>query len=164
MNKINFQNGTLVSKAKVTVNGTVYDVEPEVYDGQTPLSAENLNQMQTNAENAINEVQGNLDEKGIVDTLAVLSSGTSATITVNDLSDYSIIILQCCYVGNSNRILASSIGTYQQFKNADVNNQWECAFKDGTNYDVTAQYVNDTQVVLSRVGTYDEVVLLGIKG
>ena len=46
MNRIIFQNGTLVSKAKVTVNGTVYDVEPEVYEGQTPLSAEILNQMQ----------------------------------------------------------------------------------------------------------------------
>lgn len=61
MNKINFQNGTLVSKAKVTINGTVYEVEPAEYEGTTPLNAENLNQIQTNAENAINTVQSNLN-------------------------------------------------------------------------------------------------------
>lgn len=48
MNKINFQNGTLVSKAKVTINDTVYEVEPAEYEGTTPLNAENLNQMQDN--------------------------------------------------------------------------------------------------------------------
>lgn len=61
MNKINFQNGTLVAKAKVTINGTVYEVEPAEYEGTTPLNAENLNQIQTNAENAINIVQSNLN-------------------------------------------------------------------------------------------------------
>ena len=61
MNKINFQNGTLVSKAKVTINGTVYEVESAEYEGTTPLNAENLNQIQTNAENSINTVQSNLN-------------------------------------------------------------------------------------------------------
>lgn len=46
MAKFNWQNGTLVSKAKVEIDGKVYEVEPEQYEGQTPLSAENLNQMQ----------------------------------------------------------------------------------------------------------------------
>lgn len=59
MDKINFQNGILVAKAKVTINGTVYEVEPEEYEGETPLSAEILNEMQDNIENAIN----NVDEK-----------------------------------------------------------------------------------------------------
>lgn len=61
MNKINFQNGILVAKAKVTINGIVYEVEPAEYEGTTPLNAENLNQIQTNAENAINTVQSNLN-------------------------------------------------------------------------------------------------------
>lgn len=46
MNRFNWQGGTLVSKAKVTINGMVYEVEPEEYEGETPLSPENLNQMQ----------------------------------------------------------------------------------------------------------------------
>lgn len=70
MNKINFQNGTLVSKAKVTINGTVYEVEPAEYEGTTPLNAENLNQMQTNMENAIPEVIDNLESTSETDALS----------------------------------------------------------------------------------------------
>jgi hypothetical protein len=46
MNRFVWQGGTLVSKAKVTINGVVYEVEPEEYEGQTPLSPENLMEMQ----------------------------------------------------------------------------------------------------------------------
>lgn len=46
MNRFNWQAGTLVSKAKVTINGIVYEVEPAEYEGTTPLSPENLNEMQ----------------------------------------------------------------------------------------------------------------------
>ena len=55
MDKIPFKNGTLVTLAKVTIDGIEYEVTPAVYDGETPLSAENLNQMQNNIEIAINE-------------------------------------------------------------------------------------------------------------
>lgn len=46
MGKFKWENGTLVSKAKVEVSGQIYEVEPEQYSGTTPLTAENLNQMQ----------------------------------------------------------------------------------------------------------------------
>lgn len=46
MPKFNWQNGTLVSKAKVEIDGKIYEVEPEQYSGQTPLSAENFIAMQ----------------------------------------------------------------------------------------------------------------------
>ena len=46
MAKFEWQNGTLVSKAKVEIDGNIYEVEPEQYTGTTPLTAENLNQMQ----------------------------------------------------------------------------------------------------------------------
>ena len=46
-NTFNWQNGNLVSKAKVQINGQIYEVEPEEYSGNTALSAENLNLMQT---------------------------------------------------------------------------------------------------------------------
>ena len=50
MKKINFQNGTLISRGKVEVDGKVYDVEPPQYEGTTPLSAEILNELQKNIE------------------------------------------------------------------------------------------------------------------
>ena len=58
MGKFNWQNGTLVTPARVEINGEVHDVTPEQYSGQTPLSAENLNEMQ----DKIYEDIGNLDE------------------------------------------------------------------------------------------------------
>lgn len=54
-NPIVFQNGTLVSNAKVEVGGTIYDVTPAEYEGTTPLSANNLNQLQTNLYDYVDE-------------------------------------------------------------------------------------------------------------
>lgn len=59
MNKINFENGTLVEPAKVIINGVTYNVIPEEWSTNTPLSAEILNQLQSNVESAINDVTNN---------------------------------------------------------------------------------------------------------
>lgn len=56
MQKINFQDGTLVKPATVTINNVEHQVTPEQYNGTTPLSAELLNQLQTNIENAIGDI------------------------------------------------------------------------------------------------------------
>lgn len=55
MEKMQFKNGTLVTPAKVTIDGVEYTVTPAVYEGDTPFSAENINQMQDNIEKAIDE-------------------------------------------------------------------------------------------------------------
>ena len=62
MKKIKFENGTLVSNAKVEIGGTIYDVTPEQYEGTTPLSASNMNAIQDNAEEAIDEVATTLEQ------------------------------------------------------------------------------------------------------
>lgn len=56
LDRIGWQDGTLVSKGKVEVNGTIYEVEPEQYSGQTPLSSANLKKMEDNTEKAINAI------------------------------------------------------------------------------------------------------------
>lgn len=61
LKKIGWEDGTLVSNAKVEIDGTIYEVTPEQYSGSTPLSAENLKQMETNTENAINESDTNIE-------------------------------------------------------------------------------------------------------
>lgn len=69
-NPIVFQNGTLVSNAKVEVDGTVYDVTPAQYEGTTPLSANNLNQMQTNIYDYVDEeIEGVTDVYSTSETL-----------------------------------------------------------------------------------------------
>lgn len=57
MQKINFEDGQLVKKGYVEIDGTQYSTEEAEYDGATPLSAHVLNKMQDNIEEAINNVQ-----------------------------------------------------------------------------------------------------------
>ena len=84
-----------------------------------------------------------------------------------EIEKYSLIIVQCCISNDPNSVLASSMGTYEQFKNA--RNAWEAKFPEYRNgtftnyYSACAKYQTDTTVELKRDGTYDCVVLLGIR-
>ena len=81
MIKIHFENGKLVTAGYVIVNNVKYTVVEAEYSGETPLSAENLNQMQDNIEKAIEE------EK---------EYRYKVTLT-NDLADNSYITLPAYY-------------------------------------------------------------------
>lgn len=63
-NPVTFSNGTLVQKAQVEVDGTTYEVEPAQFSGTTPLSASNLNLLQTRlydyVDNEISEVESDI--------------------------------------------------------------------------------------------------------
>ncbi len=60
MKKKAFKNGTLKSKGYFMNGDVKQEVEEAVYEGETPLSAENLNDMQNNIEEEINSVSSNL--------------------------------------------------------------------------------------------------------
>ena len=62
LKRIGWENGILVSKAKVNIDGTIHEVEPAQYSGKAPMSAEKLKKMEDNAESAINEAT----EKNII--------------------------------------------------------------------------------------------------
>ena len=53
MKKKLFENGTLKSKAYFMNGETKQEIEEAVYEGKTPLSAENINEMQDNIEEEI---------------------------------------------------------------------------------------------------------------
>ena len=53
---VEWQDGTLVTPAYVNEDGTI---TPAVYEGVTPLSAYNLNKMQTDMDNKIVEMKMN---------------------------------------------------------------------------------------------------------
>lgn len=54
MKKIPFEDGTKTQEAFVTINEQNYLINPAVWQGTTPLKAQNLNKMQDNIEEAIN--------------------------------------------------------------------------------------------------------------
>ena len=74
MKKTNWQDGTLVSKAKVIIDGVTHEVEPEEYEGQTPLSSSMLNEMEDNIETSIN------GKKILVETTSVITQNTNYTV------------------------------------------------------------------------------------
>ena len=55
MKKIEFEDGQKVSDGYVEINGTKHKVVDSEYAGNTPLSAQNLNLMQNNIEEAVDE-------------------------------------------------------------------------------------------------------------
>lgn len=86
MNKINFQDGTKVSNAKVTIDGVDYPVTSARYDGATPLSAYVMNKLQDNIEDAIDQ---NADNIGGEDYDA------TSTYDVGDIVKYQGQLYKC---------------------------------------------------------------------
>lgn len=90
MAKFTWQDGTLVSKAKVEVGGTIYEVDPEEYSGATPLSASNLNAMQDGIYEDIEEVDNKILEIG---KELWTGSFTTGSIHVPNISKYTLIAI-----------------------------------------------------------------------
>ena len=88
MNKIPFEDGTKTQEAYVSIDSQNYQVTPAVWQGKVPLSSQNLNQMQTNIENAINEVDTKYEKQTTVKRSSVtlettVSANTNYTIPLN---------------------------------------------------------------------------------
>ncbi len=93
-NPIVFQNGTLIQKGTVEIDGNIYEVEPAQYQGNTPLSANNLNQLQENLydyiDEEIDEINTSLteltDNVYIKDNYAKISANKSVGAGISYLS------------------------------------------------------------------------------
>ena len=92
MNKIPFVDGVKIANAYVTINGQNYEVHPAEYEGTVPFSAQNMNNMQTNIENAINEVDDKTDGIDIKYERQTTVQRSSVTLnsTVNANTNYTI--------------------------------------------------------------------------
>lgn len=77
MKKKVFQNGTLKSKAYFMNGDVKQEVEEAVWEGTTPLSAENLNDMQNNIEEEINS---HIEHKYFLILTANVAKGGTITV------------------------------------------------------------------------------------
>lgn len=77
MKKKVFQNGTLKSKAYFMNGETKQEIEEAVWEGTTPLSAENLNGMQDNIEEEINS---HIEHKYFLQLTANVAKGGTITV------------------------------------------------------------------------------------
>lgn len=77
MKKKVFENGTLKSKAYFMNGETKQEIEEAVWEGTTPLSAENLNDMQDNIEEEINS---HIEHKYLLILTADVAKGGTITL------------------------------------------------------------------------------------
>lgn len=106
MKKKTFQNGTLKSKAYFMNGDVKQEVEEAVYEGTTPLSAENLNDMQNNIEKEINS---HIEHKYFLQlTTAVVKGGT---ITLPCYYKVGTHCLDVYYMGELLTISSDDAGT-----------------------------------------------------
>ena len=92
MNKIPFVDGTKTQEAYVTINEQNYQVMPAVWQGTTPLKAQNLNKMQDNIEEAINI------QRAIVTLENTVNANTNYTLPTNmyyEVGNDSLEIIYC---------------------------------------------------------------------
>ena len=92
MIKIPFEDGQKTQEAYTTINGQNYLVTPAVWQGKTPLSALNLNKMQSNIENTVEGYTYNL----------ILTANVNAggEITLPFYYKVGANVLQVYYMGN----------------------------------------------------------------
>lgn len=115
-NPVVFQNGTLVQKATVEIDGNVYEVEPAQYEGTTPLSANNLNRLQDNLYDYIDEVSGGIfpaDKYAILTGQLTMTNG-EGTIEINYPTGFTknnTIVISCMTGNASNPVINYSYGT-----------------------------------------------------
>ena len=103
MIKIPFEDGQKTQEAYTTINGQNYLVTPAVWQGKTPLSALNLNKMQSNIENTVEGYTYNL----------ILTANVNAggEITLPFYYKVGANVLQVYYMGQLLLLSSDDAGT-----------------------------------------------------
>lgn len=148
MKKKTFQNGTLKSKAYFMDGETKQEVEEAVYEGTTPLSAENLNNMQDNIEEEINS---HIEHKHFLQLTTAVAKG--GTITLPCYYKVGTHCLDVYYMGELLVLSSDDAGTdghYREIGEANVvSNQiktttdWGCESGEYFEFVVRGEYLND---------------------
>ena len=114
MIKIPFEDGQKTQEAYTTINGQNYLVTPAVWQGKTPLSALNLNKMQSNIENTVEGYTYNL--------ILTANVATGGEITLPFYYKVGAGVLQVYYMGQLLLLSSDDAGTnghYREVGTAD---------------------------------------------
>lgn len=148
MNKIPFEDGQKTQEAYVTVNEQNYLVTPAVWQGNTPLSALNLNNMQKNIEDSVEAYIYNL----------ILSADVAAggEITLPFYYKVGANVLQVYYMGQLLLLSsddAGSDGHYQEVGEVDslsnkikITTDWSAETGEYFKFVVKGVYGDDTSI------------------
>ena len=148
MKKKVFKNGTLKSKAYFMNGETKQEVEEAIYEGETPLSAENLNDMQNNIEEEINS---HIEHKYHLNISTAVSKG--GVITLPFYYKVGTGCLDVYYMSELLRLSSDDAGTDGHYReigeNGSISNQIKTTADWGIEVDryfdfvVRGEYSND---------------------
>lgn len=146
MNKIPFEDGQKTQEAYVTVNEQNYLVTPAVWQGNTPLSALNLNNMQKNIEESVETYTYNL--------ILVSNVAAGGEITLPFYYKVGANVLQVYYMGQLLLLSsddAGSDGHYREVGEADslsnkikLTTDWSAETGEYFKFVVKGVYENET--------------------
>ena len=108
MNKIPFEDGQKTQEAYVTVNEQNYLVTPAVWQGDTPLSALNLNNMQKNIEDSV--------ETYIYNLILTANVAAGGEITLPFYYKVGANVLQVYYMGQLLLLSSDDAGTNGHYR------------------------------------------------
>lgn len=108
MNKIPFEDGQKTQEAYVTVNEQNYLVTPAVWQGDTPLSALNLNNMQKNIEESV--------ETYIYNLILTANVAAGGEITLPFNYKVGANVLQVYYMGQLLLLSSDDVGTNGHYR------------------------------------------------
>ena len=99
MQKITFQDTTVLKKPYINFNGIEYEVQDGSYDGGTDLNASTFNTMQNNIETTINDIQAQLNhiiKNNSIRSFASVETNEAPATTVeekkNEITTGSLIV------------------------------------------------------------------------
>lgn len=160
-NPIVFNNGTLVSSAKVEVDGVIYDVSPAQYEGTTPLSANNLNQLQTNLYDYVDEETNNVKSKYTQLWTGHTNSGTQVLNDSIENYDFILVVARGGGYTRGTTLIPVSLIEYGSgdttpwsvvaFQTASVFGSLKLNFTNSTTISITEYHNNWTSGFLEEV-------------
>ena len=146
MNKIPFEDGQKTQEAYVTVNEQNYLVTPAVWQGDTPLSALNLNNMQKNIEESV--------EIYIYNLILTANVAAGGEITLPFYYKVGANVLQVYYMGQLLLLSSDDAGTdghYREVGETDsisnkikLTSDWSADKGEYFKFVVKGVYTNET--------------------
>lgn len=131
MKKKVFKNGTLKSKGYFMNGDVKQEVEEAVYEGETPLSAENLNDMQDNIEEEINS---HIEHKYHLNISTAVAKGGVITLPFN----YKVGTgcLDVYYMSELLRLSSDDAGTDGHYREVGEANAVSNQIKSTTDWEI----------------------------
>ena len=149
MQKITFQDTTVLKKPYINFNGIEYEVQDGSYDGGTDLNASTFNTMQNNIETTINDIQAQLNHiiknNSIRSFASVETNQTYCLDNGKKFDDYKLIEIR------TNK--KSFIFTLESFISKPIEIEYfENIKTDSTKIVIEIEYVNNTSFKCNKCG------------